>query len=60
VQAGLKDYGLSGKTLKIFGNQPTNPYLSILMGMHIEVVAINKEAEDLETFFMQMIGGHAS
>jgi hypothetical protein len=29
------------------------------MGMHIEVVSINKEAEDLETFFMQMIGGKA-
>jgi ABC-2 type transport system ATP-binding protein len=58
-QAGLKDYELSDKTLKIYGTQPTNPYLSILMGMHIEVVSINKEAEDLETFFMQMIGGKA-
>lgn len=59
VNAGLKDYELQGKMLKIFGLQPTNPYLSILMGMQIEVVSITKEAEDLESFFMQMIGGKA-
>jgi ABC-2 type transport system ATP-binding protein len=55
--AGLSDFELGDRTLKIYGTQPTNPFLAILVSLKIEVIQINKEAEDLETFFMQMIGG---
>ncbi len=56
-EAGLKDYELSGSTLKIFGTQSTNKYLAVLAQADIEVMNITKEADDLETFFMSMIGG---
>jgi ABC-2 type transport system ATP-binding protein len=55
--SGLKDFDLQGVQLKIFGNQSTNQYLSILTKAGIEVMQINKEADDLEAFFMNMIGG---
>jgi hypothetical protein len=53
----LSDFELGDRTLKIYGTQPTNAFLAILVSLKIEVIQINKEAEDLETFFMQMIGG---
>jgi ABC-2 type transport system ATP-binding protein len=56
-QAGLKDFELQGVQLKIFGTQSTNQYLSILTKANIEVIQINKEVDDLEAFFMNMIGG---
>jgi len=58
-KAGLQDYEISGNQLKIYGSQSTNLYLSLLSNAGFEVMQINKEADDLETFFMKMIGGQS-
>jgi hypothetical protein len=57
VRQGLKDFALQGTILKIFGTQSMQPYLNELGNQHIELLQMNKEADDLEAFFMKMIGG---
>ena len=57
VRQGLKDFALQGTILKIFGTQSMQPYLNELGNQHIELLQMNKEADDLEAFFMKIIGG---
>jgi ABC-2 type transport system ATP-binding protein len=57
TKQGLKDFELSGQQLKIYGQQPIQPYLNELLKQNIELVHMNKESDDLEAFFMKMIGG---
>lgn len=54
---GLKDFELRGAQLKIYGQQPIQPYLNELLKQNIELIQMNKESDDLEAFFMKMIGG---
>ena len=54
---GLQDFSLQGQTLKVFGTQPLQPILNELVKQNIELVHMNKESDDLEAFFMKMIGG---
>lgn len=54
---GLQDYAINGTVLKIYGSQPLQPYLMTIAEQGKEVVQLNKEADDLEAFFMQMIEG---
>lgn len=56
-EKGLKDFEVTETTLRIIGTQPTNPYMTLLAQENIEVLSINKEADDLEAFFMSMIEG---
>jgi ABC-2 type transport system ATP-binding protein len=55
--AGLKDFELIGSNLRIYGQQSLQPYLNELLKQHIELVNMQKESDDLEAFFMNMIGG---
>lgn len=55
--AGLKDYELEGINLRIYGQQSLQPYLNELVKQKIELVNMQKESDDLEAFFMKMIGG---
>jgi ABC-2 type transport system ATP-binding protein len=55
--AGLKDFELIGSNLRIYGQQALQPYLNELLKQHIELVNMQKESDDLEAFFMNMIGG---
>jgi ABC-2 type transport system ATP-binding protein len=55
--AGLKDFELIGSSLRIYGQQSLQPYLNELLKQHIELVNMQKESDDLEAFFMNMIGG---
>jgi len=57
VMQGLNDFELNGTQLKIYGQQPIQPYLNALLKQNIELVHMNKESDDLEAFFMKMIGG---
>jgi ABC-2 type transport system ATP-binding protein len=57
IKQGFKDFELSGQQLKIYGQQPIQPYLNELLKQNIELVHMNKESDDLEAFFMKMIGG---
>ncbi len=54
---GLKDFELVGSNLRIYGQQSLQPYLSELLKQQIELVNMQKESDDLEAFFMNMIGG---
>ena len=56
-EKGLKDFDVTETTLRIIGTQPTNPYMTLIAQENIEVLSINKEADDLEAFFMSMIEG---
>ena len=55
--AGLKDFELIGSNLRIYGQQSLQPYLNELLKQQIELVNMQKESDDLEAFFMNMIGG---
>ena len=55
--AGLKDFELVGTNLRIYGQQSLQPYLNELLKQKIELVNMQKESDDLEAFFMNMIGG---
>jgi ABC-2 type transport system ATP-binding protein len=55
--AGLKDFEFIGSNLRIYGQQSLQPYLNELLKQHIELVNMQKESDDLEAFFMNMIGG---
>lgn len=55
--AGLKDFELVGSNLRIYGQQSLQPYLNELLKQQIELVNMQKESDDLEAFFMNMIGG---
>lgn len=55
--AGLKDFELVGFNLRIYGQQSLQPYLNELLKQQIELVNMQKESDDLEAFFMNMIGG---
>ena len=57
IKQGLKDFELRGAQLKIYGQQPIQPYLNELLKQNIELIQMNKESDDLEAFFMKMIGG---
>ena len=54
---GLKDFELVGSNLRIYGQQSLQPYLNELLKQQIELVNMQKESDDLEAFFMNMIGG---
>ena len=54
---GLKDFELVGTNLRIYGQQSLQPYLNELVKQKIELVNMQKESDDLEAFFMNMIGG---
>jgi ABC-2 type transport system ATP-binding protein len=54
---GLKDFELVGSHLRIYGQQSLQPYLNELLKQQIELVNMQKESDDLEAFFMNMIGG---
>lgn len=54
---GLKDFELVGSNLRIYGQQSLQPFLNELVKQKIELVNMQKESEDLEAFFMKMIGG---
>ncbi len=55
-ELGLKDFDLQGKTLRVYGQQPLQTYLNAFIKYQIELVSMNKETDDLEAFFMKMIG----
>ena len=55
--AGLKDFELVESKLRIYGQQSLQPYLNELLKQKIELVNMQKETDDLEAFFMNMIGG---
>ncbi len=55
-ELGLKDFDLQGKTLRVYGQQPLQTYLNAFIKHQIELVSMNKETDDLEAFFMKMIG----
>ncbi len=55
-ELGLKDFDLQGKTLRVYGQQPLQTYLNAFIKHEIELVSMNKETDDLEAFFMKMIG----
>lgn len=55
--AGLKDFELVESKLHIYGQQSLQPYLNELLKQQIELVNMQKETDDLEAFFMNMIGG---
>lgn len=55
--AGLKDFELIGSSLRIYGQQSLQPYLNELLKQQVELVNMQKESDDLEAFFMNMIGG---
>jgi ABC-2 type transport system ATP-binding protein len=55
--AGLKDFELIGSNLRIYGQQSLQPYLNELLKQQVELVNMQKESDDLEAFFMNMIGG---
>ena len=54
---GLKDFELVGTNLRIYGQQSLQPYLNELVKQKVELVNMQKESDDLEAFFMNMIGG---
>jgi ABC-2 type transport system ATP-binding protein len=54
---GLKDFELVGSNLRIYGQQSLQPFLNELVKQKIELVNMQKESEDVEAFFMKMIGG---
>jgi ABC-2 type transport system ATP-binding protein len=54
---GLKDFELVGTNLRIYGQQSIQPYLNELVKQKVELVNMQKESDDLEAFFMNMIGG---
>ena len=54
---GLKDFELVGTNLRIYGQQSLQPYLNELVKQKVELVNMQKESDDLEAFFMKMIGG---
>ena len=54
---GIQDFELQGQTLKVYGTQPLQPILNELVKQNIELLHMNKESDDLEAFFMKMIGG---
>lgn len=54
---GIKDLELQGPSLKVYGSQSLQPILNELVKQHVELVHMNKESDDLEAFFMKMIGG---
>jgi len=56
-EKGLKDFEVTETTLRIIGTQPTNAYMTLLAQENIDILSINKEADDLEAFFMSMIEG---
>jgi len=55
--AGLKDFELLGTQLRIYGSQSLQPYLNELVKQQVELLNMQKESDDLEAFFMKMIGG---
>lgn len=57
TSVGLKDFELAGTNLRIYGQQSLQPYLNELVKQKIELVNMQKESDDLEAFFMKMIGG---
>ena len=54
---GLKDFEMVGMNLRIYGQQSLQPYLNELVKQKVELVNMQKESDDLEAFFMNMIGG---
>lgn len=54
---GLKDFEIQGSTLRIYGDQALQPFLNALGTLNVSLVQMNKESDDLEAFFMKMIGG---
>jgi ABC-2 type transport system ATP-binding protein len=54
---GFKDFEMVGNNLRIYGQQSLQPFLNELVKQKIELVNMQKESEDLEAFFMKMIGG---
>ena len=54
---GLEDFELAGTNLHIYGQQTLQPYLNELVKQKVELVNMQKESDDLEAFFMNMIGG---
>jgi ABC-2 type transport system ATP-binding protein len=57
LNLGLKDFEIQGNTLRIYGDQALQPFLNALVTLNISLVQMNKESDDLEAFFMKMIGG---
>jgi ABC-2 type transport system ATP-binding protein len=57
LDLGLKDFEIQGNTLRIYGDQALQPFLNALVTLNISLVQMNKESDDLEAFFMKMIGG---
>lgn len=56
-EMGLKDFELQGNQLRIYGQQSLQGYLNAFVKQNIELISMNKETDDLEAFFMKMIGG---
>lgn len=56
-EMGLKDFELQGNQLRIYGQQSLQGYLNAFTKQNIELISMNKETDDLEAFFMKMIGG---
>jgi ABC-2 type transport system ATP-binding protein len=56
-EMGLKDFDLQGNILRIYGQQSIQSYLNAFVKQNIELITMTKETDDLESFFMKMIGG---